>query len=191
MINPTPGLSGRQILLLTLSAAVLVLPLVLVALWVYGKHQWADGQLASLEPRYARVLGMQQQQTEIQEALEQLQGIRAQHVYPGESDSTQTGNGVQQQLRSVMDRAGLSVTSSQVKATSEEGPYERISVSMTAEGPWPAVQMALASVRAIQPTIWVDDLQVNLRGSLQNTNPQLAPDLSAQFTVSIFRSKVS
>ena len=34
MINPTPGLSGRQILLLTLSAAVLVLPLVLVALWV-------------------------------------------------------------------------------------------------------------------------------------------------------------
>src|SRR5258708_4618440 len=82
MINPTPGLSGRQILLLTLSAAVLVLPLVLVALWVYGKHQWADGQLASLEPRYARVLGMQQQQTEIQEALEQLQGIRAQHVYP-------------------------------------------------------------------------------------------------------------
>src|SRR5256885_9489629 len=90
MINPTPGLSGRQILLLTLSAAVLVLPLVLVALWVYGKHQWADGQLASLEPRYARVLGMQQQQTEIQEALEQLQGIRAQHVYPGDRDRKST-----------------------------------------------------------------------------------------------------
>ena len=122
--------------------------------------------------------------------------MKALQIYPAEQDSTQTGNAVQQRLRALLDKAGLSVVSSQVRPSSESedqsqslGPYERIAVSMTAEGGWPAIQLALLSLRDVSPTVWLDDLQLNLLGNLESNNPKVAPKLSAQFTFSILRSK--
>jgi len=60
---------------------------------------------------------------------------------------------------------------------------------MTAEGGWPAIQLALLSLRDVSPTVWLDDLQLNLLGNLESNNPKVAPKLSAQFTFSILRSK--
>ncbi|EZP58774.1 MULTISPECIES: type II secretion system protein GspM [Delftia] len=184
-------LAWRQGAILALLAGLLLLPLVLVGLWVYAKHQWAEEQLATLEPRYARLLGMQQQEAEIQQALERVADVKANHIYPGENDTTQTGNAIQQRLRTAMDRAGLSIVSSQVRPNPEEGPYERIDVIMSTEGEWPAIQLALMSLRDISPTVWLDDVEFNLQAGLQNANPKAAPRLSAQFTFSILRSKTS
>ena len=88
-----------------------------------------------------------------------------------------------------MDRAGLSIVSSQVRPNPEEGPYERIDVIMSTEGEWPAIQMALISLRDITPTIWLEDVEFNLQAGLLNVSPKVAP--SAQFTFSILRSKTS
>ncbi|MDR0224941.1 MAG: type II secretion system protein M [Burkholderiaceae bacterium] len=192
----SPKLTPRQWLLLSVLALAVIVPLALLGSWVYGKHLWAQEQLATMEPRYARLVGMQAQSDDIQKALEDIATVKAQHVYPGEQDSTQTGNAIQQRLRALLDKAGLSVVSSQVRPASEsedqgqvQGPYERISVSMTAEGNWPAIQLALLSFREVSPTVWLDDLQLNLLGSLEGNNPRAAPKLSAQFTFSILRSK--
>jgi len=181
----------RQWAILAVLAGMLLLPLILVGLWVHAKHQWGQEQLATLEPRYARLLGMQQQEEEIKQALERVAQAKANHIYPGENDATQTGNAIQQRLRTAMDRAGLSIVSSQVRPNPEEGPYERIDVIMSTEGEWPAIQMALISLREITPTVWLEDVEFNLQAGLQNVSPKVVPRLSAQFTFSILRSKTS
>ncbi|MGQ8876885.1 type II secretion system protein GspM [Delftia sp. NA_296.1] len=189
-------LTPRQWLLLGGIGLILIVPLAALGSWVYSKHVWAQEQVETLEPRYARLAGIQEQAQEIQEALEQIETVKALHIYPAEQDSTQTGNAVQQRLRALLDKAGLSVVSSQVRPSSESedqsqslGPYERIAVSMTAEGGWPAIQLALLSLRDVSPTVWLDDLQLNLLGNLESNNPKVPPKLSAQFTFSILRSK--
>lgn len=191
MTNMNSKRAWRQWVILAVLAGMLLLPLVLVGLWVHAKHQWGQEQLATLEPRYARLLGMQQQEEEIQQALERVAQAKANHIYPGENDTTQTGNAIQQRLRTAMDRAGLSIVSSQVRPNPEEGPYERIDVIMSTEGEWPAIQMALISLREITPTVWLEDVEFNLQAGLQNVSPKVAPRLSAQFTFSILRSKTS
>jgi len=191
MTNMNSKRAWRQWAILAVLAGMLLLPLVLVGLWVHAKHQWGQEQLATLEPRYARLLGMQQQEEEIQQALERVAQAKANHIYPGENDTTQTGNAIQQRLRTAMDRAGLSIVSSQVRPNPEEGPYERIDVIMSTEGEWPAIQMALISLREITPTVWLEDVEFNLQAGLQNVSPKVAPRLSAQFTFSILRSKTS
>lgn len=191
MTNMNSKRAWRQWAILAVLAGMLLLPLVLVGLWVHAKHQWGQEQLATLEPRYARLIGMQQQEEEIQQALERVAQAKANHIYPGENDTTQTGNAIQQRLRTAMDRAGLSIVSSQVRPNPEEGPYERIDVIMSTEGEWPAIQMALISLREITPTVWLEDVEFNLQAGLQNVSPKVAPRLSAQFTFSILRSKTS
>ena len=191
MTNMNSKRAWRQWAILAVLVGMLLLPLILVGLWVHAKHQWGQEQLATLEPRYARLLGMQQQEEEIQQALKRVAQAKANHIYPGEYDTTQTGNAIQQRLRTAMDRAGLSIVSSQVRPNPEEGPYERIDVIMSTEGEWPAIQMALISLRDITPTIWLEDVEFNLQAGLLNVSPKVAPRLSAQFTFSILRSKTS
>lgn len=191
MTNMNSKRAWRQWAILAVLVGMLLLPLILVGLWVHAKHQWGQEQLATLEPRYARLLGMQQQEEEIQQALKRVAQAKANHIYPGENDTTQTGNAIQQRLRTAMDRAGLSIVSSQVRPNPEEGPYERIDVIMSTEGELPAIQMALISLRDITPTIWLEDVEFNLQAGLLNVSPKVAPRLSAQFTFSILRSKTS
>lgn len=189
-------LTPRQWLLLGGVAALLVVPPVMFGSWVYAKHTWAQEQLDTMEPRYARLVGLQEQVEEIQQGLEQIAEAKAAYIYPAEQDSTQTGNALQQRLRALLDKSGLAVVSSQVRPASESeeqgqslGPYERISVAMTAEGNWPAIQLAMLSLSDVSPTVWLDELQLNLVGTLVNNNPKVLPKISAQFTFSILRSK--
>ncbi len=91
----------------------------------------------------------------------------------------------------MLDAAGLSVVSSQVKPVTDDGAYERISVAMTAEGEWSAIQLALVALKDLSPTVWLDDLEISLQDSLLSNDPKAVPKLSAQFTFSILRSKIS
>ncbi|WP_278534826.1 type II secretion system protein GspM [Delftia acidovorans] len=181
----------RQLALLGAIVLLVAVPVGVGGWWVHGRHQAAQEALDTINPRYARLLGMRDQEDEIRQALAQVAEIKAKHIYPGELDATQTGNGLQQKLRSMLDGAGLSVVSSQVKPVAEDGAYERISVAMTAEGEWPAIQLALVALKDISPTVWLDDLEISLQGSLMSNDPKAVPKLSAQFMFSILRSKIS
>ena len=186
-----PAPLARQLLLLGALVLLVLVPVSLAGLWIYGRHQAAQEALDTLAPRYARLLGMRDQEDEIRQALVQVAEIKAKHVYPGELDATQTGNGMQQRLRTMLDAAGLSVVSSQVKPVTDDGAYERISVAMTAEGEWSAIQLALVALKDLSPTVWLDDLEISLQGSLLSNDPKAVPKLSAQVTFSILRSKIS
>lgn len=83
MTNMNSKRAWRQWAILAVLVGMLLLPLILVGLWVHAKHQWGQEQLATLEPRYARLLGMQQQEEEIQQALKRVAQAKANHIYPG------------------------------------------------------------------------------------------------------------
>jgi len=194
---------------LALLAAPLLLALVLLGAafgWVQAKHQRAQQQLNDLAPRYARLLGMQAQQGEIVQALQSIAAVKAEHVYPGEIDATQTGNALQQRLRDALTRAGVSVLSSQVRVLpnpdAEPAPYQRIDVLVSVDGSWEAVQMALLATAELRPSVWLDDVRITLMGNLQSnaarlgnrpgtTRAEAPARLQAQLVFHILRSNIA
>jgi len=185
-ITGTPRTTRRGGLQLsTAQWLMLAAPLLLVLLagsaafgWIYAKHHRAQQQLDDMQPRYARLLGMQAQQDEIRQALQRIAAVKARHVYPGESDATQTGNALQQRLRDVFTQAGLSVLSSQVRIPAqdakaekdkEEAPaYGRVEILLSVDGSWEALQRALLAVHAIRPDVGLDEMRIMLLGNGAN-----------------------
>lgn len=179
----------RRALLVALTLAVALLPLAAGAWYVLRKHAWAQEQLAQLAPRYARLAGMEQQRGPLQAASQQATHVYGQYVYPVVQDETQTGNQVQQKVRDIFSAAGLQVISSQVLPAKEDHGFDRIALSLRAEGELLAVQSALAVLGNQQPVIFLEDLNIQVQGALANLNPKFAPRLLVQFSLSVLRER--
>lgn len=164
--------------------ALLALPLMLVGIYVYQKHHWAENRLDELEPRYARLLGLEANSDGLAKAQAQGQSLIAQYVYPQEQDTNQTGNTVQQRIRGILVAAGLDIASSQVLPAKEEKGFERIPLSVRAEGEMVALQAALTGLAAEKPAILIDTLVVQGYGAPNKSGVQR---LSVQLNLSVLR----
>ncbi len=163
-----------------LTVLVLFLPLMLVASWVINKHHWAEEKLGELEPRYARLLGLQNAADQLQSAANAAAGRLEQYAYPGGQDATQVGNAAQQRARKIFEEAGLTVVSSQVLAPTVEKGYDRLSISFQLEGMLPAVQAALIALAAEKPVLSVKSMILQSVGLAKDG---AAPRMSCQITV--------
>ena len=166
-----------------------LLPLILVGGYIANKHQWAQSRLAELEPRYARLKGLDLQRDEIDQALARALQLRAEYVYPASQDIAQTGNTVQQKLRDLLTQAGLTVVSSQVLPAKEEKGFDRIPLSIRAEGELLSVDSALAVINEQLPVMLLGDIEVRNQGNLQLMNEKIAPHLTLQLSVSVLRER--
>ena len=169
--------------------ALVLLPLVALGVYAANKHQWAQARMAELEPRYARLKGLDLQREEIDQALERAIQIRAEYVYPASQDAAQTGNAVQQKVRDLLTRAGLTVVSSQVLPPKEEKGFDRIPLSVRAEGELLAVDSALAVLSVQLPVMLLSDVEVRNQGALQSMNEKMAPRLTLQLSLSVLRER--
>ncbi len=185
-MNP---LKSRDTMVLATTVMVLLLPLALLGYYMADKHQWAQSQLAELEPRYARLLGLEAQGAEMAELLGRAQAARAKYVYPASQDATQAGNAAQQRVRDIFSSAGLQVISSQVLPPKEEKGFDRIPLAVRTEGEWLAVQSALAVLSSQVPIIVINELDLQVQGGLGNTAGAQAPRLAAQFSLSVLRER--
>ena len=182
-------LAVRRTAFVALILAVALLPVVGGALYVLRKHTWGEERLAQIEPRHARMLGLESQRAELEAALQRATELRTQYVYPVASDGAQTGNQAQQKVRDLFSSAGLQVITSQVLPPKEEKGFDRIPLVLRAEGELLGLQSALAVLGAQQPVIVINELDVQVLGGLANINPKLPPRLSAQFTLSVLRER--
>lgn len=158
----------RETAVLLLTLAALVLPLVGAGIYFYQKHQWAQNRLEELEPRYARLLGLEANRDNLTQARERAQVLWAQYVHPADQDANQTGNAAQQRIRSILTSAGMSIASSQVlepKDAKEEKAFERIPLSVRAEGEMIALQTALAGLAEQTPAILIDTMLIQGQGA--------------------------
>ena len=181
--------SGKEVLILFLTALVLLAPLLAGGIYIAKKHAWAQSRLAELEPRFARLKGLNLQREEIEESLNRAQKIRMDYVYPVEQDAVQTGNAMQQKLRSLLTAAGLTVVSSQVLPAKEEGGFDRIPLTVRAEGDLLAVDSALAVLTEQLPVMLVTDVEVRNQGALQVVNEKLAPRMTLQLSLMVLRER--
>ncbi|MDD2545116.1 MAG: type II secretion system protein GspM [Burkholderiaceae bacterium] len=168
-----------------LLACAVALPLAIGGVYVYQKHQWAEARMAELAPRHARLLGIEAQRDNLAQAQAAAQERLALYIYPADQDANTTGNEVQQRVRSLLTAAGLQIASSQVLPLKEEKSFERIPLSVRAEGEMLAVQGALAGLAEQKPAILVDAMVVQGYGAPVNGVQRL----SVQLSLSVLRSR--
>lgn len=179
----------RRAAILFLTCALALVPVAAGGWYVYRKHVWGGERLAQIEPRHARLLGLELQRNDVETAKLKALELRKQFVYPTVQDDAQTGNQAQQKVRDIFSAAGLQVLSSQVLPSKEEKGFDRIPLIVRAEGEMLAVQSALAVLGNQQPIIVISEIDIQVQGGLANLNPKLAPRLSAQFTLSVLRER--
>lgn len=178
------NLLRRRNLVLTSMACALLLPFVAAGWYVATKHQWAQEQLSKLEPRYARILGIESGQAELEAALTAARTQAARYAYPESLDVTQAGNDAQQRVRSLFTAAGLQIVSSQVLAPKTDKGFDRIPMTVRSEGELMGLQAALVGITNQTPVILVDGVSVQTVGAIKAEVPQR---LAIQFNLSVLR----
>ena len=165
-------LTRREWGLLAVTVFVCLLPLFVLGSYISGKYAEGQEQLDRLEPRFARLLGLQASAGKMDEQVAQMEQRMSLFVYPREMDATQAGNDAQQRVRSVLSTAGLTVVSSQVLPAKEEQGFERISLSVRVEGELIHLQAALAVLPSLTPVILVDGINIQVVGVQRAEKPQ-------------------
>ena len=175
-----PRAVGSALIALTLMALVGG-----VSYIAWGVKQRAEQQLADIEPRHARLLGLLAAQSTLDGTMEKVQALRAELIYPSTQDAAQAGNAAQQRARDILTSAGLQVLSSQVLQPKEDTGFDRIALTFRTEGHAVALLGALVALRSQTPTLVVSELEVQS----QSTQPDAAPRLAVQLTLTVMRAR--
>lgn len=178
-------IARRDLAVVLVTTALVLTPLILMGSYLYNKYQWATQRIEEVEPRYARVSGLMANKDILAQAQTQAADRLAQYLHPAGQDANQVGNDVQQRIRSILSAAGLSIISTQVLATKEEKDFERIPLSVRAEGDMMAVQLALAALEEQAPAILTEGFMLQAAAAPVKGVQRLA----VQLNLAILRSK--
>lgn len=178
--------SARVRMLQTLIVGAVLSAVAAAGLWVWQKHQWGMSQLAELEPRHARLLGLQASGNALGQTLSNAQVLLSRKTYPASQDAAQAGNTAQQHVRTLFVDSKLDIISIQVLPAKELKHFDRIGVVVRVEGELVGLHNAMSLLDAQTPTIWLDSLSIQTVGLVK---PKSAQRLAAQFTLSVLRSR--
>jgi general secretion pathway protein M len=176
--------AGRMLLLLMLGAVLVVLAG--GGYIVYDKHLAVTKRMEEVEPRHARLQGLLASTDALARAQNEAQGVVAQYVYPAEGDANQVGNAAQQSVRNLFTTAGLQIVSSQVLPAKAEKHYDRVPLTVRAEGDLIALQSAMVALSGQSPAILVRGLNVQTVGAVRADTPQR---LAAQFEMFVLKGR--
>lgn len=174
----------RIVIIQVVALLVAVLPLGGGAYWVYSKMRTAEEVLNSLEPRYARLLGLDASKDQLAQSAQAAHAVLANYVYPATADATQTANAAQERIRAVFTDSKLEVASIQLTPFKEDGPFEQGGIQVKVEGDLVAVQNALAYIETLKPRIVVDSVSFQVVGGVK---PTQAVRLSVQVSMLFWR----
>lgn len=144
---------------------------------VWNRHQAVQDQLSTIEPRYARILGLKSERARMETLANQSREALVRHVYPVATDGTQAGNQAQQRARALFTQSGLEVSSIQALPARTVGRFDRIPISMRAEGELLGLQTALAAMPSLAPTLFVESLNIQVSDPRSNGEPRLGVQL--------------
>ncbi|WP_198970418.1 type II secretion system protein GspM [Xylophilus sp. ASV27] len=164
---------------------LLLLPVAVGVYFVASKHVEFAGRIEQIEPRYARLLGLEAAKPKLEAAQASVRATLEKFTYPAAQDATQAGNDAQQKIRAVLTAAKLDISSSQVLAPKADGDMERIPISVRAEGDLLALQAALVGLGSQTPAILID--RMNIQASSYQ-RPE-ASRLMVQFSFYVLRAR--
>ena len=147
---------------LALLAMLLLVPL---ASAVVTRLQWADDTLSTIEPRYARLLGLKAAEPQIVAAAAGVRDTVADLVYPQDQSAERVSTDLQQKLRAAATSAGFTVVGSQIQVARALSGFEEAAVSLTLEGALDHLATFADAVEQMRPLVRVSSLtMVPLRG---------------------------
>lgn len=167
----------ERVWLMLLAAALLGL-LLAATLLIYGQHRRSSTLLASIEPRYARLAGLQASALQLQQLSGQLDESMAQYAYPPKGEPANAGTDALQRVREQAMASGLHISSSQALAASEEEGFYRVGLNLYLSGPWSQVAQLLRKLATLRPAIYLQRLQItsqagHVPGAAQNVDVSL------------------
>jgi general secretion pathway protein M len=177
---------NRQTVAAILLLVALSLPFVVAGAYLVSKYRWAGDRLAELEPRYARMTGLEASRAELSRALSGSVDVLGRYVYPASQDVSQAGNDAQTRVRDISTKAGLTLVSSQVLPARAEGPFDRIPLTVRLEGDLPAMQAALVVLLAQTPALNFEGFSVQTIGAVK---PEVQQRLNIQFNLFVLRAR--
>lgn len=161
----------------TRKAAWIVLVLLLCLLVAAGlayRALWMryDGALLQFESRSERLDGVVQAGEEIQQRLDVVRSAIAPMLHPSGENAQ---NDVQQSLRELITRSGVTLVSSQaVLEPGVDGKLNRIRLTATVTGEWMQLVRFTEKLQAQRPPYWVRSAIVSREGSNAPGGPQNA-----------------
>ncbi|MEO5669482.1 MAG: type II secretion system protein GspM [Ramlibacter sp.] len=159
----------RSSIALTLAGVVLVAG---AAAFVASKHLWASDRLAEVEPRYARLIGIESSAPALDLALSERKILLERHTYPAVYDVARAGSDAQQRAREIFTKAGLEVSSTQVLPAKAVEGFDRIPVVLRMDGDLLALQSALVVLPSQAPSLFVEGFNVQNTGMPRPDAPQ-------------------
>ena len=139
--------------------AALVLLLLLAVAWL-GTWYWQEHQeVVSMEPRVARLLGYRDSEAELRAASEAARASLEGLVIA--QDAAAAGAAVQQQVRRILEDAGLGLVGSQVVESVKHEALEEIRVKVSVSGSMEAFDQALVELARARPLLLIDSLRIN------------------------------
>lgn len=156
------------------------------ALYWWGQYKGWHSQSHDLIPRIARLSGLIESEADLQAASEQAQLQLQQMVYGDGGDASAL---MQQQVRRVMEQAGLTVSGSQILNPKKEALFSRLQLEVNASGSVEALELALQDLRELRPLVMIDSLQAQPVRTRVRRGATVAPEqvLSLRIRLSSLR----
>lgn len=153
-------LSSRAKIMLgfVLALVCLVLTGLLSSAWTLRQEN--NQRRAEIEPRIARLLGVQANESQLKLANEAAAAQIMGFVYPATADSTMTGTKMQQDVRKLIEKSGMSVVGSRVRAVKVAEGYDEISLELTIEGSMEALEKALLTLPHLRPMVVIQETDI-------------------------------
>lgn len=178
------ALTNRIVWLQALTVLLLLLPVLGAGVFVWSRHVAVQSLLDTLEPRYARLLGMVEHKAELQTSGLQVREQLSRLAYPAGQDVTQAGNDAQQRIRALFADSKLNVLSIQVLPAKVEGQFDYIPISLRVEGDLTGMINALSLLASQTPMVVADEVTLQTVGMVL---PASAQNLVGQFRFSVRR----
>lgn len=176
---------NRIIWLQTLTAIILLLPVAGAVFYAWRTHELIQQQLADLTPRYARLAGLMERQSDLTALGVQASTELTRLTYPTTQDVTQAGNDAQQRIRTLFTDSKLDIVSIQVlPPKKDESKIDRIQITLRVEGNLMGIQNALLNLSNQTPHVVVDSMTLQTIGAVR---PASIQRLGGQFNFSVLR----
>lgn len=143
-------------LFLVLAIAAGTLILAWISLW--GIHAEQARQLSDIEPKIARLRGIQQALPAIDQALTDARNEILKQAYPSTSPAAQIGTALQQRIRQILEQAQMTIEGSQSLPPIAQPGYEILPMSITAQGSLEALVTVLNRLQQERPRITIEKL---------------------------------
>lgn len=142
------------------SAALALGCVLLGGLWLYGEYRAATHRIDRVEPRYARLAGLEAAAASLDAALAKANARSLDLAYPASLDAAQAGAAMQKAARELAESAGLTVSGSRLLPATSGPGFDEFRVTLKVDGSLTALNQLLLAVDKQKPAIRIGALQV-------------------------------